>query len=238
MPRYEPNTRFSDCWSSVGGVTFYHRDGVCFWKNKPVCEFPGTPGQLEQLDVHRRALDTWRTLEHEVQLQWNSLAVVVPSHRPPFDGSSYITGHNLFVSAYHGFAQLGDEHIPAPAPWEEFPVFTVDYSGVEVEAGSDLAVLFRIRLPECQEPSRYRLLAKMQFTEPGRGRKPGLMRNYLASSDCASRDCIISVPVGDAVWASGLNPQTFQVHSRCFLLDNRTGYRCNYHKLSFLAEVE
>lgn len=237
MPRYEPNSKFSDCWSSVGDVTFFHRDGVCFWKKKPVCEFSGTPGQLDQAEIHHRALESWRTLEHDVQLLWNSLAVDVPSHRPPFDGTTHITGHNLFVSAYHGFAQLGDEHIPVSSEYERFPVFSVEYSGVEVEAGSDLVILFQIRMPECPNPSRYRLLTKMQFTEPGRGRKPGLMRNYIAESDCKSEDCIVRVPVGSVLSQQGLNLQCFQVHSRCFLLDNITGYRCNYQKLSFLAKV-
>lgn len=238
MPRYVPNILFSDCWSSMGDVTFFHRDGVCFWKKKPVCKFPGTLGQMEQAEVHGRALEAWRTLEHDVQLQWNSLAVDVPSHRPPFDGTSHITGHNLFVSAYHGFAQLGDEHIPVPAAHEKFPVFSVNYSGVEVESDSDLTILFQVYMPESQEPSRYRLLTKMQFTEPGRGRKPGLMRNFPASSACSSEDCIVRVPVGDAVAAADLNIHSFQVHSRCILLDNQTGYRCDYHKLSFLVEAK
>lgn len=237
MPRYEPNTRFSDCWSSVGDVTFFHRDGVCFWKKKPVCEFPGTPGQLEQTEIHHRALEAWRSLEHEVQLHWNSLALDVPSHRPPFDGTTHITGHNLFVSAYHGFAQLGNEHVPTPAPWDHFPVFAVCYSSVEVEGNSDLKILFRVNMPECKEPSRYRLLTKMQFTEPGRGRKPGLMRNFLASDECSSQDCIVRVPVGNVIDSMGLNVLSFQVHSRCILLDVHTGYRCNYQKLSFLVEV-
>lgn len=238
MPRYEPNSIFSDCWSSVGDVTFFHRDGICFWKKKPVCEFPGTAGQMEQAEIHHRALEAWRTLEHEVQLQWNSLAIDVPSRRPPFDGTTHITGHNLFVSAYHGFAQLGDEHIPVPAAFEKFPVFSVNYSSVEVESDSDLTIVLRVIMPESQEPSRYRLLTKMQLTEPGRGRKPGLMRNYLAESDCSSQDCNVRVPVGSVLSQQELNLQCFQVHSRCFLLDNQTGYRCNYHKLSFLVEAK
>lgn len=31
---------------------------------------------------------------------------------------------------------------------------------------------------------RYRLLAKLQLTEPGKGRHPGLLRNYLADANC------------------------------------------------------
>lgn len=42
------------------------------------------------------------------------------------------SGNNLFMSAYHGFAQLGDEHTPVPAAFEDFPVFVVEYSDVKV----------------------------------------------------------------------------------------------------------
>jgi hypothetical protein len=73
MPKYLPNTRFSDCWGSVGEVTFYHRDGVCFWRKRARPEFPGTLQQMEQLGVHQRALEAWRGLDHETQLQWNAL---------------------------------------------------------------------------------------------------------------------------------------------------------------------
>ena len=66
MPRYFPNSRISDCWGSAGDVTFYHRDGVCFYRKKPVMEFAGTPGQLEQAGIHQRALEAWRGLDHAV----------------------------------------------------------------------------------------------------------------------------------------------------------------------------
>lgn len=71
-------------------------------------------GQMEAQSVHLRALQAWRALTPAVQELWNSLAVVVPSHRPPFKKDHHITGHNLFVSAYHGFSQLGNEHILSP----------------------------------------------------------------------------------------------------------------------------
>jgi len=56
MPIYPPNIRFSDCWSSVGGITFYHRNGKCYWRSKPAPVFPGTLGQLDHQSVHLRAL--------------------------------------------------------------------------------------------------------------------------------------------------------------------------------------
>ena len=56
MPVYHPNTRFSDCWGSAGDVTFYHRDGVCYWRSRDRHSFGGTSAQFKALDVHRRAL--------------------------------------------------------------------------------------------------------------------------------------------------------------------------------------
>lgn len=47
MPKYIPNTQFSDCWSSVGNVTFYHRNGICYFRSKAYSDFAGTADQLE-----------------------------------------------------------------------------------------------------------------------------------------------------------------------------------------------
>ena len=237
MPRYEPNSRFSDCWSSVGDVTFFHRDGVCYWKKKPVCGFPGTPGQLDQAELHHRALEAWRGLEHSVQEQWSVFAKVVPSHRPPFDGTSHITGHNLFVSAYHGFAQLGDEHVPEPAPWEDFPVVYLEFGSAVVVDDSDLQMTFRCLLPECSDPMRYRVVLKLQLTEPGRGRNDGYLRTFLALSNCSFTDAEVRFVISDFrnLW-SAVGP-SYQVHCRYLLIDTQTGYRNIYKKTSFLMEV-
>ena len=75
MPRFLPNTRFSDCWSSVGDVTFYHRDGVCCFRKRSVCTYGGSAGQIAAVDVHKRALAAWRGLSHDVQLKWNDIAM-------------------------------------------------------------------------------------------------------------------------------------------------------------------
>jgi hypothetical protein len=233
MPKYEPNSRFSDCWASAGDVTFYHRDGVCFWKKRFCPVFPGTPRQLDQLEVHHRALESWKSLEHETQLQWNTLAKPVVSHKPPFDGKGGISGFNLFVSAYHGFAQLGDEHIPIPAAFEIFPVFVAEFSDVEAASSSDLLLRFRVMLPECLEPIRYRLMTRLQFTSPGRGRQPGYLRSHIAVDNCTSSDCIVEVPVADYVRKWDLDLQEYQVHCRYLLIDSNTGYRCNFKKISF-----
>ena len=69
MPKYHPNNRFSDCYASVGNITFYHRDGECYYRAKANPIFPETPGQQEQLSLHRRAIKAWRELSHDTQLQ-------------------------------------------------------------------------------------------------------------------------------------------------------------------------
>ena len=237
MPRYEPNLQFSDCWSSVGDVTFYHRDGVCYWKKKPVCEYPGTPEQLEQLELHRRALAAWKSLDHYVQLQWNAFGAMAPSHKPPFDGSTHITGHNLFVSAYHGFAQLGAEHVPAPAPWEDFPVVHLEFGSAAVVDDADLQMTFRCLLQECTDPTRYRVVLKLQLTEPGRGRNDGYLRTFLALSNCPSDDAEVRFVIPDFRNLWSVIGLSYQVHCRYLLIDTQTGYRNIFRKASFLMNL-
>ena len=237
MPRYEPNSRFSDCWSSVGDTTFFHIDGVCYWKKKPVCEFAGTPGQMEQLELHRRALAAWKTLEHDVQLQWNTFGASAPSHKPPFDGSTHITGHNLFVSAYHGFAQLGDEHVPEPAPWEEFPLLHLKFNSAVAGGDSDLQMTFRASLPECSAPTRYRVVAKLLMTEPGHTRTGGFYRNFLALSNCHSSDAEVRFVIPDFRNLWPVVGPSYQVHCRYLLIDTQTGYRNIFRKASFLMNL-
>ena len=116
MPRFRPSILVSDCWGSFGDLTFYHINGRCYYKKKSRCAFPGTDAQNSQLDVHRRAMSAWRTLEHSVQLIWNDLAKPVISHKPPYDNKATISGQNLFVSAYHGFYTLHNEHTPSRNP--------------------------------------------------------------------------------------------------------------------------
>lgn len=237
MPSFIPNILVSDCWGSAGQVTFYHRDGKCFWKNKPSSEFSETEGQLDQAQLHHRALEAWRSLDHKVQELWHSLSYPVVSHRPPFDGTSRISGYNLFVSAYHGFAQLGDEHVPTPAAFEEFPVFVANYAGTEDFDPDGGIIKFRVEMPECLEPERFRLLTKLQFTSPGRGRQPGYLRNFIASENCTSSDCIVSVPVSGIRHQWKVEGDLLQVHCRIILIDSRTGYRSQYKRISFLISL-
>ena len=120
MPRFYPDALFSDCWSSVGDVTFYHRNGVCYFRSKAYSEFAGTDEQLEQKSLHQRAIKAWRGLTSKQQNKWRKYADGVAAHRPPYGDGNSISGYNLFMSAYHGFAQLGDERVPVPRKFDRY----------------------------------------------------------------------------------------------------------------------
>ena len=233
MPRFVPSVLISDCWGSTGDLTFYHVDGRCYYKNKSKCNFPGTPGQNEQLEVHRRALSAWRTLDHSVQLIWNSLAEPVISHKPPFDNTAHISGQNLFVSAYHGFYTLGNEHVPTPQPWEKFPVYAVEFISSDRPTSDDLRLRFNVTFENCERPDRYQLLFKLQLTKPGGGKNNGKMRNFLSVAPCSAGDLTVDllVPNYRAIW--DLDLPTYQVHCWYLLLDRQTGYRNIHNPLSF-----
>lgn len=237
MPKYQPNIRFSDCWSSVGDVTFYHRNGVCYWKKKAHPQFPGTLSQMEAQSVHLRALQAWRTLDPLTQEQWNMLSLTVPSHRPPFKKDHHITGHNLFVSGYHGFAQLGNEHVPVPRAYEDFPAVFCEFASAAVVEGEMLLLRLRTLLDGCENPARYRVAVRLQLTAPGRGRQPGYLRSFVASANCTAEDCIVEivVPGYKDIW--DLEMVSYQVHMRYFLIDSETGYRNIFKKKSFLISL-
>ncbi len=233
MPRFYPNTNFTDCWSSAGNITYYHRNGVCYFRSKAYSEFKGTAGQLEQKQVHHRAILAWQKLPCKQQLKWRRLAIGVPSHRPPFGDGNHISGYNLFVSAYHGFAQLGNEHIPVPRRFEPFPIFSLDFVSCSMGSLFDMELRFRLTMCETDEPSRYRVLGKIQIETSGVGRNPGMMRNYLSKS----------IPTGTVsgimfnVPRKRFDIDMLQLHVRYLLLDTKTGYRSQYHSLSALATI-
>lgn len=233
MPKYIPNTQFSDCWSSVGNVTFYHRNGICYFRSKAYSDFAGTAEQLEQAELHKRAIKAWQGLPHEKQMIWRRMARGVVSHRPPYGQKNCISGYNLFVSAYHGFAQLGNEHIPEPVIFEPFPIFSLDYLDCSAIDGGLLRLRFRLTLCGAGEPERYRVLGKFQFGEPGCGRNPGLMRNFLSES-IPARDCsVIEFMVPDNAPALEMK----QLHLRYLLLDTKTGYRSQYHSMDAIISI-
>ena len=237
MPLYKPNTRFSDCWASVGEVTFFHRNGVCYWRDRAHPEFPGTMLQMDQQAVHLRALQSWRGLDSVVQEQWNSLALTVYSHRPPFRKDHHISGYNLFVSAYHGFAQLGSEHVPVPRAYKELPVVVCDYDSVAVEAGANLSIKLRAQLDGNADPTRYRVAVRIQLTRPGAGRQPGYLRSFIASGNCTASDCIVEVYIPNYRDIWDLDLPSYQVHMRYLLIDSETGYRNIFRRKSFLMEL-
>ena len=237
MPLYKPNTRFSDCWSSVGEVTFFHRNGVCYWRDRAHPEFPGTMAQMEHQSIHSRALAAWGRLDSGVQEQWNTYALTVQSHKPPFVADHHISGYNLFVSAYHGFAQLGDEHVPEPRAFEEFPVIVCDFDSVSVEADADLSIKLRAQLDGNADPTRYRVAVRIQLTRPGAGRQPGYLRSFIASGNCTLSDCIVEVYVPNYRDIWDLDLPSYHVHMRYLLIDSETGYRNIFRRKSFLMEL-
>ncbi|MGM9781705.1 MAG: hypothetical protein ACI3Y7_07625 [Candidatus Cryptobacteroides sp.] len=228
MPKYIPNTQFFDCWSSVGNVTFYHRNGICYFRSKAYSDFAGTAEQLEQAELHKRAIKAWQGLAHEKQMIWRKMARGVASHRPPFGQKNSISGYNLFVSAYHGFAQLGNEHIPEPVMFEPFPIFSLDYLNFAAIEGGVLRLHFRLTLCGANDAVRYRVLGKFQLGEPGCGRNPGLMRNCLSYSVPSGECSMVEFLVSDTV--PGLEMK--QLHLRYLLLDTKTGNRSQYHSLT------
>lgn len=237
MPKYLPNTRFSDCWGSAGDVTFYHRDGVCYWRKRACPVFPGTMLQMEHQTVHLRALEAWRNISEEDRLLWNEYAKDVVSHKPPFDGSSRMTGHNLFVSAYHGFAQLGEERVPSPMPFEDFPVFDVSSASAEVLDGGLMQMSLRVKLFDCRAFSRYRLAVRIQLAPMGAGVRPGLMRSYVALENCQDQESEVVFVIPDYMDVWNLDLKEYTVHVRYFLIDTLTGYRVRYKSKSFQISI-
>lgn len=225
---------FADLYGSAGEVTAYHQGGKCRLRSRSRCEFPNTESQAASLSVHRRALAAWKSLDQQTQNQWQSMAVGVEPHRPQFDHQAWISGYNLFVSAYHGFATLGDEHVPEPAPFDKFPAFKVEALAASSQ-GSSLFLWVAVSLEDASMASRYQLLAKLQLAVPGRGRKPGLMRNFLADRSCDQGPVTIEITDYRDRW--NLDLQQFQVHARFVLLDRQTGYRGQYLQQSFLVDL-
>lgn len=229
MPKYYPNTRFSDCWSSVGNITFYHRDGKCYYRTKPHPTFPGTAGQLVQASIHKRALEAWRNISHEEQLEWNALATQVRSKRPPYGVKNHISGYNLFVSAYHGFACIGDEKIPEPIPVPVFPTISLKLIDATT-INENIQIRFQIH-PTLQNLSRYTLVGKIQLEESGIGSNPGKMRNHLTIIDAHN---IATFTVTPPVTKS----ESLSLHMRYFLIDNTSGHRNKPTKHSEILTIK
>ena len=237
MPKFHPTVLIQDCWSSIGNITFYHRNDQCFWKRKPQPTFNHTPARLDQAQVHHRAILAWQQLPHSVQLEWRELAKSVPSHQPPYDNHHHISGYNLFVSAYHGFATLGDEHCPTPKPYESCPPHSVAFLDASLIDATSLQLRFKTFFPDGIQASRYQILMKVQLAKPGYGKKPGLMRNFLATAPCSNGEGVASFQINDFIARWGLDLAEYQVHCKYVLLDRETGYRNIHSPLSFLIKL-
>ena len=233
MPRYIPTIPFEDCYGSVGDKTYYHRGKECFYKKKASGALPSTDAQLQQVSLHRRALEAWRSIPSEIQKMWNEYALNAPSKRPPYGTKAHISGYNLFVSAYHGFAQLGDEHIPEPKRYESFPSFLMDWEGLRILDGSDMLLRFFCSIGAGDCGHRYRALLKLELAKPGHGRQPGLQRNFLALEGCTDEDCRVSFLVEDYRNVFHLDLDSYTAHCRFILLDRETGYRSLFKMQSF-----
>ena len=232
MPKYIPNSRFTDCYASVGNITFYHRDGECFFRTKAKPVFPGTAGQQVQLSIHQRGLQEWRNLSHDEQLEWNALARTVRSIRPPFNTSSHISGYNLFMSAYHGLACIGDERIPEPQPIPDFPVIHLKHSSSIVINESDMQISFRIT--DAPIPETMRIIGKLQLTAPGYSAHRGKFRNHIGAVTSTGH---VTFTVPDFKTICGVELQEYQVHMRYFLIDADSGHRSRESNLSVRTEI-
>ena len=223
MPKYHPNNRFSDCYSSVGNITFYHRDGECYYKVKANPIFPGTSGQQEQLSLHRRAIKAWQSLEHETQLQWNTLAKEVKSKRPPYNADTHISGYNLFVSAYHGLASTGNESIPTPAPIPSFPLLHLKFKAATIVNTCDLTLEYTATIiPDAVQGLT--LIGKIQITKPGYRSNTGKYRNHTASLSIIDDTLHVSFTIPD--YKSQEEDITCcTIHLKYFLIDKQTGFR-------------
>ena len=234
----------------MGNISFYHRDGKCYWRTKPKAVFPGTPAQLTNAAIHRRAIKAWRELEHDVQLEWSAIAKGVPSKQLPYDPGTHISGYNLFVSAYHGFAQLGDEHTPDPKPFTPFPQFSItldDATAIE----EDLLITFRTDIAShAGRPSvtpdlpalgpdrgigHLHFVLKLQITHPSGGIRPGLMRSFLSMPTESPERIQILIPDYKNAWHLDLTE--YQAHIRYFLIDSQTGYRSREQQISVRFEI-
>ena len=220
MPKYHPNSRFSDCYSSVGNITFYHRNGECYYKTKPNPTFPGTPNQIGQLCVHRRAIRAWGELAHETQLQWNALAKNVKSKRPPFNADTHISGYNLFVSAYHGLASIGKESTPVPSPIPYFPLINLQYKTSTLINGTDLQITLESDSP-IDTFKDYTLIGKLQITKPGYRPNTGKYRNHTPTITQSGHKTLFTFTLSNQEEDKSI----ISIHLKHFLVHTTTGYR-------------
>lgn len=233
MPLYRPSILLSDAYGSAGSVTFYHRNGRCYTRKRVKVSNPGTPAQLEHLAIHRRAMAAWASLDRDTQLKWIEYETTAEPHRPPFDHKAHISGNNLFISAYHGFALMGNEHTPEPNPFENLPPFAMVFQSAMV-VENDLHILARATIGEHDYPERYCIYVRLSISAPGTGYSLRGMRGFLAEGN-GSGFVTITVSSYQNFWDVEL-PE-YQLHSQCILLDRETGFRSQYQRHSAIIPV-
>lgn len=234
---FKPSVLVSDVYGSAGDVTAVHRDGKTFLRKRRSGAGELSTAQQAHLAVHRRALAAWRIVPQSVQEVWHVYARDAEPHRPPFDHSSWISGQNLFVSAYHGFYTLGREHIPEPVRFESFPPFAVSAVSASVE-GEVLVLRMSVAGLESVEASQYRLYGRVQLTELGKGVSSRVAKkSVLASSPCSMSPVALEVADWRAMWPSVVELSSFRVHGSFVLLDAVTGYRSQKHTVSGVVNL-
>lgn len=231
MPLYRPSILLSDAYGSTGSVTFYHRNGRCYTRRRVKASYPGTPAQLEHLAIHRRAMAAWASLDRNTQLKWIEYETTAEPHRPPFDHKAHISGNNLFISAYHGFALMGNEHTPTPQPFQ-MPPFVVTFDRAVVE-NDVLKLTVDAHVSPDGNPWRYRLYSRLRLTYPGKGYGVKGMKGYLADGDCSGR-LSITIPGYTEIW--NLTEERFQIQAMSILLDSETGFRSQYQRATTIIE--
>ncbi len=207
---------------------------MCYWRKKSTLKFAGTAPQIRALDVHKRALAAWRGISDDEKELWHRCAVPVLSHKPPYGVDGRISGYNLFVSAYHGFAALGRERVPSPCDWEDFPVFNLRFiNAVKADDGTT-TINFNLFLGNIADYSRYRVLCKVQIGAAGVGRNNGKMKNFLSPSVPQSANSTICINIPAESFAA-ITSDSLQFHINYLLIDTRTGYRSQLQRISFVA---
>lgn len=167
----------------------------------------------------------WASLDRNTQLKWIEYETTAEPHRPPFDHKAHISGNNLFISAYHGFALLGNEHTPAPQPFQ-MPPFVVTFDRAVVENGV-LRLTVDAHVSPDDNPGRYRLYSRLRLTSPGKGYGVRGMKGYLAAGDCSGR-VTITIPRYTEIW--NLPEERFQIQAMSIILDSETGFRSQYQR--------
>lgn len=234
---FKPSVLVSDVFGSAGDVTAVHRDGKTFLRKRRSGEVALTPAQVAHLEVHRRALAAWRSVPQSVQEVWHEYAREAEPHRPPFDHSSWISGQNLFVSAYHGFHTLGMEHIPEPVRFGNFPPIAVEVVFASLD-GASLVLSVSVAGLEFVEASRFWLYGRVQLTELGKGLSSQVTKKtLLASEPCSAASVSLVVADWEELWPAVVGLSSFRMHGSFVLLDSVTGYRSQRKSISDVVSL-